>query len=812
MGNERNTENLVRDLLQKKGYASNAGITIEEQSSKNPRINKLLKDASKSGKGKGYPEFIISFDDRPDDVVVIECKADTAKHESKDRKQYKDYAVDGVLLYADHLRSKFNVFAIAVSGETNEEVIISNFLWLKGKTIQKDINDKDLLTPESLFEFIEKQTRPLTDEDLNRQAIELNKELHSYSVPEVERCNVISAILVALQDTVFRESYKKYYIDAKGEDRNPNAELIDALLIAAERVFKGNNVSDSKRELILGEYSKIKQNITFRDKHITIKKQKKQNRVLRNLISKINEHVMPYVNNNVYDILGKFYTQFIRYTGGDQKTGLVLTPPHITELFCELADLQKNDVVYDPCCGTGGFLVSAMDYMLRKAGNDSGEHQTIKSERLIGVERRADMFSHASSNMMMRGDGKSHIYYGDCFDERNKNIVKKAEPTKTFLNPPYDGGEDKQLEFVENALEDVQKNGLCIAICQMSTVVGNNKDVVAVRKRLLENHTLEAVLSVPNDIFHPVGVVTCIIIFKAHNPHPKNKETFFGYFKDDGFVKAKHRGRVDVHKRWDGIKQRWLDAYMNQKVIAGLSVKQKVTAEDEWCAEAYMETDYSTLTDDDFIQTVKNYVAYQFLHDQNSIKKPSAEILKQSAIEIDVRNWQAFRYDEIFSVSRGYFSKRPETDESIDAPRNIPFIGATEKSNGVTSWLSVPEISQQDKQLIQPKADGPIYNANSITVSNNGSVGYAFFQSVPFTCSSDVNVLYLLDDKIISPYLAMFLCAVIGLDRYRWNYARKWIPKRMANSIIKLPTDKEGSPDWEFMENFIKSQPCTADL
>ena len=628
MGNERNTENLVRDLLQKKGYASNAGITIEEQSSKSPRINNLLKDASKSGKGKGYPEFIISFDNRPDDVVIIECKADTAKHESKDRKQHKDYAVDGVLLYADHLRSKFNVFAIAVSGETSEEVIISNFLWLKGKTIQKDINDKDLLTPESLFELIEKQTKPLTDEDLNRQAIELNKELQRYSIPQPERCSVISVILLALQDDAFLKSYNSYYTDDEPEKYNPNDDLIKALLSATERVLKKHDVPSDKIELILAEYSRIKHKGKFKDKYVTIRKKEKQkkekhNRILRDLILKINEHIMPYVNNNVYDILGKFYTQFIRYTGGDQKTGLVLTPPHITELFCELADLQIDDVVYDPCCGTGGFLVSAMDYMLRKAGNNLEERSKIKSERLIGVEERSDMFSHASSNMMMRGDGQSHIYNGDCFRRDKKDIVKKAGPTKTgptkvFLNPPYDGGEDVQLEFVENALEDIQKNGVCIAICQMSTVVGSKKAVVAIKRRLLENHTLEAVLSVPNDIFHPVGVVTCIIIFKAHNPHPKNKETFFGYFKDDGFVKAKNRGRVDVHKRWDGIKKRWLDAYMNQKVIAGLSVKQKVTAKDEWCAEAYMETDYSTLTEGDFKQTIKNYVAFQFLYGDGS--------------------------------------------------------------------------------------------------------------------------------------------------------------------------------------------------
>ena len=86
---------------------------------------------------------------------------------------------------------------------------------------------------------------------------------------------------------------------------------------------------------------KIKQNIKFRDKYITIKRQRDKNRVLRDLITRINDHVLPYVKDNAYDILGKFYTQFIRYAGSDSKTGLVLTPAHIAELFCDLADCKK---------------------------------------------------------------------------------------------------------------------------------------------------------------------------------------------------------------------------------------------------------------------------------------------------------------------------------------------------------------------------------------------------------------------------------------------------------------------------------------
>ena len=103
------------------------------------------------------------------------------------------------------------------------------------------------------------------------------------------------------------------------------------------------------------------------------------------------------------------------------------------------------------------------------------------------------------------------------------------------------------------------------------------------------------------------------MVFDAHKPHPKGYKTFFGYFKDDGFNKSKHLGRIDNKEKWATIKSRWLDAYMNHEQSSMLSVLQTVTPKDEWCAEAYMETDYSNLTEDYFIETVKNYVAYKFL-------------------------------------------------------------------------------------------------------------------------------------------------------------------------------------------------------
>jgi type I restriction-modification system DNA methylase subunit len=610
MTNERITENIVRTQLREKGYYDDENIVIEEQSSVSPKITKLLKNASKNGNGMGRPEFIISFKDNPDDLIIVECKASIFQHESEDRKQHKDYAVDGVLLYAEYLKKSFNVTAIAISGENDREKKISTFLWLKEHYTYKDIQDKIFLKSSEIENIIKEQSKPFAEEELIAKAIDYNSFLHNYSIPEVERCTLISAILIALQNKPFLESYK-YYTSNKG--------LINALLLACESVLMHNNLDIEKRQIIISEYSKFKNNNDFNSDKIYNKKSKKDeiNTLLRDFISSITQDILPHINESQFDVLGKFYTQFIRYAGSDKKTGLVLTPTHITDFFCDIAELSVDDIVFDPCCGTAGFLVSAMNYMLKKAGNDTTKQKAIKSNQLLGIEKRADMFSHACSNMMMRGDGKSHIFYGNCFDKKNKDIIKLRKPTKGFLNPPYqDGNADEQLEFVENTLECLVKDGICIAICQMSTVVSDNKAVIEIKKRLLKQHTLEAVFSMPNDLFHPIGVNTCIIVFKAHNPHPTNKNTFFGYFKDDGFIKTKNKGRIDKSNIFESIKIQWLKNYVNKENVAGLSQMQAVNEEMEWCAEAYMETDYLTLTEEDFIKNISEYVAFKVKYDQ----------------------------------------------------------------------------------------------------------------------------------------------------------------------------------------------------
>lgn len=126
-------------------------------------------------------------------------------------------------------------------------------------------------------------------------------------------------------------------------------------------------------------------------------------------------------------MLGRFYGEFISYSGGDGQTlGVVLTPKHITELFTDLAEIKPTDKVLDPCCGTGGFLIAAMHRMLIQAKEEDKEN--IRRNNLYGIELRDDMFSIATTNMILRGDGKSNLICADFLKQNQKKCTRKALP------------------------------------------------------------------------------------------------------------------------------------------------------------------------------------------------------------------------------------------------------------------------------------------------------------------------------------------------------------------------------------------------
>lgn len=552
MANERKTERIVRNHF----YQFLNLIKIEKQKSDNPKIDKLLKTASKKGTGQGYPEFIITYKFNSDLIVVVECKAKITKHESPNQDKYSEYAVDGVLLYSSYLSKDFDVFSIAVSGENQRELKVSHFLQLKGEkqAVQK-FDDKLLPVNDYLTAYLKSPEKFRQDYlTLLNFTKKLNVKLHTHKILESQRSLLISGILIALGNTAFKSSYSYHKIPQN---------LATALIQTVSNELESANISGQKLKNLKIQFSFIQTDTSLSTKP----------KGLKELIDTIDSNINKFIKNHKYfDILGQLYIEFLRYANRDKGLGIVLTPPHITQLFSDLAQVNKNSIVLDNCTGTGGFLIAAMKKMIFQAKEDLAKIKEIQSKQLIGIEYQSHIFALAISNMYIHQDGKTNIINGSCFDANIIEQIKKRKPTIGLLNPPYKSdkkNDTDELEFILNNLECLVEGGTCVAIVPMQRVLAQKGEVFELKKKLLEKHTLEAVFSMPDELFFnsKVSVVSCIIIFTAHRPHPQSKQTYFGYYKDDGFVKRKVQGRLDALNRWNTIKQKWLTNFLNKTVV-----------------------------------------------------------------------------------------------------------------------------------------------------------------------------------------------------------------------------------------------------
>lgn len=165
------------------------------------------------------------------------------------------------------------------------------------------------------------------------------------------------------------------------------------------------------------------------------------------------------------------------------------------------------------------------------------------------------------------------------------------------------------------------------------------------------------------------------------------------------------------------------------------------------------------------------------------------------------KKWKEFYFPDVFVIKNGFYNKKPPNEDLGE----IPFIGASEYNNGVTGFCTIESIENHSKTGAGRNHDlsKKIFEGNCICVTNNGSVGNAFFQSGKFTCSHDVNPLYL-RNRQLTKNIAMFLIAAIEQQKVCFAYSRKWRPKRMKKSKLLLPVNESGKPDFDYMESYIK--------
>ena len=788
MVNEAKTEIIVRKFLDK--YKEdfeddeNNFVIIEEKKSDNPIIDKLLKTASKRGDGSGYPEFIISFPNN-DTLIVIECKADLRKHKSKTMKNYKDYAVDGALLYSSYLSKEFNVISIGASGETQGELLIDNFLQVKGEKKARDLNIKEIYDFESYFDLLKKDNikEKFDFQRLMEYSRVLNQNLRdNFEFEDKLKPLVVSGILLALEDKGFCLSYPT---------KKKPLEIAELIIGTIKERLDRDNIKGIKQNTIVSTYGFLKNNTQIIN---DFDEKGNPNTSLKDLIKEIEKNVKPFLQDyKQYDIIGIFYNEFLRYANGDGGLGIVLTPKHITELFVELGEVGKDSVVVDNCCGTAGFLISSMKRMEDLAKGDKKKIKEIHTNQLIGIENNSAMFCLACSNMMLRGDGKSNITQQSCF-QMHTETIKKLKPTVAFLNPPYskDNGH-KELEFVWNALSFLVPHGTCIAIVPQSCAMNTKKGNENVKDRILKHHTLKAVMSVPDKLFEDSekSAVTCIMVFEAHKAHTENTKTWFGYWKDDGYIKVRPYGRIDYrHLYQEKIRNFWLDSYFGKKEIEGFSVLKNVDGSNEWLVEPYIKTKFKDLCDEDFKKTILDYST--FLYSNKLKDKVSSESLNLKKLNIDFNKWEEVEigFNELDNPNGLFVVKGSKTtDKKILDDNNkleelkYPYITTQTSNNGIRDWYDT------------------FTDEGNILTIDSAVVGFCSYQPFNFTASDHVEKL--VPNFEMNVYRALFLSTIINKEQYRYSYGRKFNQDRIRETKIKLPF-KDGEIDWDWIESYVK--------
>lgn len=613
------TDMIVFQILQAKGYVDGSfssvhpDVFVWAKKSGNERINRLLSRASKRKTGNaGFPEYII-YDSKSETVIVIEDKKDVAKHvfgdlmENREDAGYSEiekadeFAVNGALWYAKYLKIEYDVIAIGISGNCLEELIIDSFVWNKGAAFFNNLNLHEILSVKEyrnvLLEHSGQQLAADNAAKMNEKARELNDFLRDYlGVIEHERLYVLGAILFALEDPVFKMTYTRYHNDH---------DLAWSIWHTVERKIRGSKL-DSKEDVENELKSTL---ISLKDAQKEGIKEKYPQGALLELTNRVDRILYEYHKQGELDIMSVFFNVFLSYsTSGGSDLGIVLTPYHVTKLFCDLAEISVSSKIVDICAGTGGFLTAAWKMVKYSDLYTLEEKERFRNNNLFGVEKEKSIYTIIALNMFINKDGRSHIYKGDCFSLIEK--VREFECNTGFINPPYSDAVYSEIEFVELMLDVLLPESTGIAIVPINAISSRtkkHKGINSVKKRILQKHKLVASIQMPVNLFYPKGTETIILVFQTGEAH--NGSTWFAKF-DDGYELIKHQKTRTPGECAERKYREFLEAYREKKETE-FSFHREIKYEEQWVYTLLADEDYQIM-DSDLQETVNEYIAYLF--------------------------------------------------------------------------------------------------------------------------------------------------------------------------------------------------------
>lgn len=587
-------------------------------------IGKNIRDFQYNTDGTHHQNIDIRFEnDRL--VVLVECKNKFSRWDKSEiQRQLQEY-----VRYEKEYTEKRMV---AILAETEGDEV---WTWYGGSVI---IDDQHRKLKERTIKSFEEYENLCFGKINNKIKIvdsikQLNELLHSNNINERLRSQFVGTCLLAIKNGLQYKNINES-IDRENGQRLTKVQVIikgitDILSGLLAKDFEEDDNSESrlnKAEKISALNRRVLedqdvQNLNYDD--------------FKQILGFIDENIIPYIDDSStagQDLLNLFFTTFNKYVGKSDKNQ-AFTPDHICDFMSKAVGVNKNSIVLDPCCGSGAFLVRAMTDAMDDCDNES-QRTNVKRHQIYGIEYEDGAFGLSSTNMLIHGDGNSNVVKDSMFNrkewiqDKNINIVLMNPPynaTKNQSNPEFaktwssSTKEDpsKGFHYVEWIARHVSSNCKMAVLLPMQCAIGNGAVIKEFKKKMLDNYTLDAVFSLPNEMFYPGASATaCCMIFDLSQRHERtNRDTFFGYFKDDKFIKRKGTGRIEKTDNngkslWVETEEKWLHLYKNRIAEPGLSVTHKVDENDEWLAEAYMETNYNDLSESDFQNSINNYLAY----------------------------------------------------------------------------------------------------------------------------------------------------------------------------------------------------------
>jgi len=601
-------------------------------------------------------------------------------------------------------------------------------------------------------------------------AEKINVILHNGAISATDRGKVMSALILSL-----------------AEDTQPNLDASPSALTAeinarVNTVLKGKGKPEFYDDIRIALPATPENHLKFKT-------------ALVRTIQELNNLNIRSAMNSGTDVLGSFYEVFLQYGNWAKEIGIVLTPRHVAAFAAEILDITARDIVFDPTCGTGGFLVSAFDYV--KQNSTKAELENFKYNNIFGIEQEPSVVALAIVNMIFRGGGENNIIESNCFHQ-NSTVIPAV--TKVLMNPPFALSTDKEYKFVTHALKQMQRGGLLFAIVPTAVFLQKGQ-YKSWRQEMLREDSLLAVITLPSDVFYGAnaGTNTVGVVIKRGIPHDPAQNVLWLRAIKDGFVKRKGKRLKPKHPL---VERDMLTEYKDR-------IRQFIKNQDTPIANVPEECKVSPIDfTDSGLELVPEYYLDEKIPDYAAIKAGIEALVRETAgyllttTKQDVviiakakkdhapHGIKTFNLIDLCTVERKY---APYLNEVLSDQKTVPYVTTTEMNNGISLKCDSESNFKRD----------------TVTVSLDGTCGTTFYQFEDYIAGEKTAALTLLDE-LRAPAdakapLLFYIAYLIRHKSWRFHFGRKLSEERLRKFEIPLPVGKTGKIDFAFIKGLVEN-------